>query len=331
MRRHLKNLGISFAGTVLLFSAIVSLGTCCVLLICDCFGYLPYSDRPGPGWWGHLHWPAWAEIATYFGFAPLLAYGCLFFGFGLFVLSLALGLASPPRWMNCVLGALYAGAAALLAVAGAGWYFAIASIGPDSAGILGIAYGVFLFPRFVPLSTSRRAAWIRVSVAVCAGGLFAYWIVMPFLPRKQRALISYDLVLLTPGNQPVTPPVWLGEDVAQEIKTLNLHGVTHGGIGSTSGSYEGAPEIHVELIALEPITAKARLSIPKQGSVVYTLQGGIWTAHPSISKTDKRTLILQPGIDPKYDGGQVQIDGEKLFSFTWYPTISKNSTNEGTP
>ena len=129
----LKSLGRRFAGTVLLFSGFVGIGTSIVLLLSSCAGYLPYSDRPGPGWWGRVHWPSWTEFLNYIGFAPWFAYFCLYFGLGLFGLSLILGAASTPRWLNRLIGGLIAAIAAGLGVMAAGWYLALAEIGPDSA------------------------------------------------------------------------------------------------------------------------------------------------------------------------------------------------------
>ena len=155
----LKSLARRFAGTALLFAAVVSAGTSLVLLVSSCLGYLPYSDRPGPGWWGRVHWPLWSEFVTYIGFAPWFAYFCLFFGFGLFGLCLVLGIASTPRWLNRLVGAVIAAPAAGLAVASAGWYMALAAIGPDAAIVFGLLYGVFLFPCFIE---SRPATDARV-------------------------------------------------------------------------------------------------------------------------------------------------------------------------
>jgi hypothetical protein len=104
---------------------------------------------------------------------------------------------------------------------------------------------------------------------------------------------------------------------------LNLRGETHGGIGSVGSSGQDAPHIDMELIALEPITKKAQLAIPKTGYVVYVLKDGTWTAYPSIQKKDKRTITVEPGTDMKYDGGRLKLGKEPDFhTFTWYPVIS---------
>ncbi len=99
----------------------------------------------------------------------------------------------------------------------------------------------------------------------------------------------------------------------------------HGGIGgSFSSSGQGVPHIDVELIALEPITKEAHLAIPETGYALYVLRNGVWTAHPSILKKDRRTLTIEPGIDPHYDGGRLKLGKDRNFySFTWYPVIPK--------
>jgi hypothetical protein len=321
----LKSLARRFAGTALLFSGIVGAGTSLVLLLSSCFGYLPYSDRPGPGWWGRVHWPSWAEFVTYIGFAPWFAYFCLFFGLGLFGLCLVLGIASSPRWLNRLIGGVIAAAAAGLAVMAAGWYLALAAIGPDAAIVLGLLYGVFLFPRFIESRSRPISRWIRVSTVSCATALFVYWIIYPFLPHEPLASINYDLVRVTPGEKAVTSTSFLGSEIATELAVLNLRGNVHGGIGGGGGgSGQNATPIDMELIALEPITKEAKLVIPKTGPVIYILKDGAWTAHPSIVQKDKRILTLEPGTDPRFDGGRVKLSEQGHFqSFTWYPSIPK--------
>jgi hypothetical protein len=321
----LKSLARRFAGTALLFSAVVGVGTSFVLLLSSCFGYLPYSDRPGPGWWGRVHWPSWNEFTSYIGFTPWFAYFCLFFGLGLFGLCLVLGVASTPRWLNRLLGGAIAAPAAGLAVTAAGWYFALAAIGPDAAIVLGLIYGVFLFPRFIESRPRPMPVWARITVVCCATALFSYWIISPFLPHEPLPPINYDLVRVTPGEKAVTSTSFVGSEIATELAAMNLRGNVHGGIGGGGGgSGQNAPPIDMELIALEPITSEAKLVIPKSGHVIYVLKNGTWTAHPSIVQKDKRTLTLEPGTDPRFDGGRVKLSEQKQFqAFMWYPGIPK--------
>ena len=151
-----------------------------------------------------------------------------------------------------------------------------------------------------------------------------YWIVLPLLPKKPIADIRYDLVRVTAGDKAVVPAAYQDKEISGELAALNLRGETHGGIGGLASSEPDAPHIDVELIALEPISKEARLAIPKTGYVVYVLKGGTWTAYPSISKNDGRTLMIEPGMDPKFDGGQTKLSNDPRFqAFTWYPVIPK--------
>ena len=73
-----------------------------------------------------------------------------------------------------------------------------------------------------------------------------------------------------------------------------------------------------------PITNEAQLAIPETDYALYVLRNGVWTAHPSILKKDRRTLTIEPGTDPHYDGGRLTLGKETDFhSFTWYPVIPK--------
>jgi hypothetical protein len=208
---------------------------------------------------------------------------------------------------------------------GAGWFLALAAIGPDAALVLGLLYGVFLFPRFIQPRTQRISTWMRISAVSCTTALFLYWIASPFLPKRPIADIDYDLVRVTPGVKAVTSTSFLGSELAADLAVLDLRGDTHGGIGGGGGgSGQNAPPIDIELIALEPITKEAKLAVPKTGHVIYVLKNGVWTAHPSIVQKDKRTLTLEPGTDSHYDGGRVKLGKEANFrAFTWYPVISK--------
>jgi hypothetical protein len=322
--KFFKVLRQSFAGTVLLFCGFIGIGTSLVLFLSSCIGYLPYSDRPGPGWRGGIHLPSWAEFLTYISFAPWLAYFCLFFGIGLFVLSLILGIASTPRWLNRMLGGIFAALSAGIAILAGGWYFALAEIGPVAALILGLLYGIFLFPRFIHSRQKPISIWMRIGSVSCASILFFYWIVSPFLPKKPIPNVNYDLIRVTSGDKPIVTAAYLGTDIASELGKLNLRGETHGGIGGSSSFGQNVPYIDVELIALEPISREAKLDIPEAGYVVYVLKGGVWSSYPSISKKDGRILTIKPGIDVRYDGGQVKLSKQDRFNaFTWYPVIPK--------
>jgi len=320
--KRLKRLATQFFGIALLFSGIVGLGTSLVLLFSSCLGYLPYSDRPGPGWWGHVHWPSWTEAGTYLGFAPWFAYSCLFFGVGLFVLSLVLGFASAPRWLNRILGGLTAALAAAFAIAGFGWYLALAAIGHNSALVIGLLYGVFVFPRFVASREQKLPRWIRVLAISTASSLFMLWIVWPLLPRKPVPGIAVLINRVTPGQLPVDwhPSEYFRAETWDELSKLHLAGGLHGGVQSVM--FGEGQEIEVAVITLQPIDREYRVPIPPSGHVVYVLHDGRLEPHPAFTKKDKRTVVLKPGVDSKWDGGQISL-GHDFSAFTWSPTIPR--------
>jgi hypothetical protein len=248
----------------------------------------------------------------------------LYFGLGLFGLSIVMGAASTPRWLNRLIGGLIAAMAAGLAVLGAGWYLALAEIGPDAALVIGLLYGLFLFPRFIQARPQPFPMWARVVAVSCTTALFVFWIVSPLLPKKPVPSVSYDLVRVTPGNKPITATSFLGKGISNELSSMSLRGETHGGIEGSGSSSQDAPEINVELVALEPITKEAKLAIPVSGDGVYVLKDGTWTAYPSFTKRDARTFRIRPGTNPQFDGGQLKFGDEAEFhAFTWYPTIPR--------
>jgi hypothetical protein len=320
---RLRILLIQFGGTALLFSAAVALGTSLTMLLASCMGYLSYSDRPGPGWWAHVHWPSLAEIGNYLGFTPWFAYFCIFFGLGLFLLSIVLGFANCPKWLNRVIGAFISTCCAGLAIAGAGWYLALAPVGPDVAMGVALLYGIILFPRFVVSQKRRPPVWLRVLAVSASVALFGYWIVSPFLPRKALPSLVIQLDRLTPSddNYRIGDSRFLGEDVQREVAKLGLKGQMHGGIGSSVGSSE-EPKVDALLVALEPIVHEAKLALPAHGYVVYVLRAGQWTPYPSFQDKDSRKLLVEPGIDKQFEGGRIKIGDQQDFSnFTWYPTV----------
>lgn len=321
--RILKAAARIFAGTCLLYVVTVAAGTGLVLLVAECVGYLPYSDRPGPGWRIAHHWPVWKEVLTYGGFAVWFGYSLLFFGVGLFGLSLLLGFASTPRWLNRVLGGLIAGASACLAVAAAGWSFALSAFGPDVAAVLGLVYGAFLFPKFVPKRSTRAPLWARVAAASGASLLFLWWVISPLLPHKPAPEIRYSVDRLAAGTEEVTWNWPKDTAMGRALASLNLRGVLHGGIQGDIGSGSGASEVDVELIALEPIHATAQLGVPKSGYVIYVLQNGKWKAYPKTQGRNFETLMIGPGKDPHFESGNFSLDQPEPSEFTWYPTIPK--------
>lgn len=164
---------------------VAGIGTSVVLLllVSSAVGYLPYSDRPGPGW-GNIprHLPGLDEIKYFSGWAFFfLLPTCYFFGSLLFIFMAWIRWLNTPTWLARVLGGLFGYGFTALAVAGAGWYIAISPFIGNGVALMGLLFGILVLPRFVPhremhLSTGTRA----VGIVLAFLGLAAF-LVYPFV------------------------------------------------------------------------------------------------------------------------------------------------------
>jgi hypothetical protein len=164
----LKELAKEWWKILWIYAAIVSVSAVLILLISSAVGYLPYSDRPGPGW-SHIspHVPAFEEIRYFSGWAVLLLPMCFFNGSLLFVFMAWLKWLSAPAWLARILGGLFSAAFGILAVAAAGWYIAISASVSNVVGIVCLLFGLCVLPRIVmpraaALSLSARVLGIAV-------------------------------------------------------------------------------------------------------------------------------------------------------------------------
>jgi hypothetical protein len=135
-------------------------GVFLALTLSTAVGYLPYSDRPGPGWYGPQI-PPLEEIAYYLDFSflflgRLTAIAAIIF----LVLARILGVLHMPKWAIASYGALTVALVSLIAVSAAGWYIAIAAFPVYAGGVIGLLYGAVALPRFArPRSSEGRRWW----------------------------------------------------------------------------------------------------------------------------------------------------------------------------
>ena len=117
---------LRFLGSVGLYLAVVIGGVTLFLILAPLFGYLPYSDRPGPGWFASF--PALGWLQFWSNAWAMLNYG-LFLGVLFIILSMIgvlviRGIEHVIR-RPVIVRALAATVAALVAgywMLGAGWY-----------------------------------------------------------------------------------------------------------------------------------------------------------------------------------------------------------------
>jgi len=146
-----KRIAIDLLQTVGLYLLVVVGGVFGFLVCAPVFGYLPYSDRPGPGWFGRFPGVGWADFwhgaRFHLGWTLLLAPYAILCGLLLFVVARVLERFHAPRVVVAVVGALLAGFVSGYIVVAIGWYIAIAAPPVYAAVILGILYGAWLLPK----------------------------------------------------------------------------------------------------------------------------------------------------------------------------------------
>ena len=140
-----------FAKSVALYLGVVAGGLTVFLIFAPLFGYLPYSDRPGPGWHGSFPALGWAD---FWNNSLQMA------GFGVFIAlliasggAIVVGLIRLTERFHAPLIAVRVGGAILSAlvtayfVMGAGWYISLGLPAWIVSVALGTVAGGWLLPR----------------------------------------------------------------------------------------------------------------------------------------------------------------------------------------
>ncbi|HZD93401.1 MAG TPA: hypothetical protein VE133_04050 [Candidatus Sulfotelmatobacter sp.] len=180
--RPLKTFAGNWFSTLWMYNAMVSACSILLLLGSSAIGYLPYSDRPGPGW-GNIpsHIPQWGEIRYFSGWLVLLLPVSYFLGNILFIFMAWIRWLSVPKWLACALGGLFCAGFTMLAVAAAGWYIAISVAITNSVGICGLFFGAWLLPRVSPQREIPLSLWSRTAGVLLAATSMAAFFIYPFL------------------------------------------------------------------------------------------------------------------------------------------------------
>lgn len=119
----------------------------------------------------------------------------------------------------------------------------------------------------------------------------------------------------------------LGDTVAKYVDQLRLKAVARGGSGGiyfSSGT--SAPEVHVLLLAQEPVISDAELAIPRSGDVVYLLRNQQWEAYPEdvMKRAEQRIRII---ADPNKKGAfelKITRIRKEPNGFKYAPTLDED-------
>jgi hypothetical protein len=168
--------------TVGLYVLLVVAGSVLLLLASSAVGYLPYSDRPGPGWGNvPVHLPRLEEVKYFASWAVLLLPMCYYFGALLFAFIAWIRWLKAPTWLVRAAGGLFCAGISMLSIAAAGWYIAIAVFVTNSVGVLGLLFGLLILPRMSLQREQPLSLAVRITGIASACLVMTAILVYPFL------------------------------------------------------------------------------------------------------------------------------------------------------
>jgi hypothetical protein len=281
-----------------------------LLIVVGCVGYLPYSDRPGPGW-QTAHLPTSEEIRFFAGFAWLLLPSSAVYGLTFSAAAMALGFCVMPRWGLRIAAAPLAFVASGLMMAAAGWLIAISSVGIYIAAGCGALWGLLAFPRLVPRMsrTLPKALRLALPVVLLTGG--TYWLLRPLLPDPgltnakieviRRAEREADLASLDLS--------YLGPSIALEAKGVGKYASA----SRMDFRTDGRNQVRVLLIVDDAHLIANTFVLPRTGDAIYRQSDGRWRQERKGSGISKLSLKLN---SQGSDGIDLQVLGPCCSTMT---------------
>jgi len=134
-----------------LYLVVVVGGTVAFLSLAPVVGYLPYSDRPGPGWYARFPAVSWAEFIETVRFmvdwARLLIWHAIILALLIFLLARSLELVRVPRVVVAIICAVVSAFFTGVLIGAAGWYIAIGAAAVYFAMFLALVFGALLLPK----------------------------------------------------------------------------------------------------------------------------------------------------------------------------------------
>jgi hypothetical protein len=260
-----------------------------LLVLVNSVGYLPYSDRPGPGWQSP-HFPSAQELQFFAAFAVLLSKGTIFYGLIFAAVGLVLGVCSVPRWVIRVMAALTAFLTSGLMMAAAGWMIAISSAGVYIAAGCGALWGLFLFPRFV--SSAKHPAPLAVRVllvlVIVVGG--AYWLVRPLLPDPGLTNAQIEVIRRSNAGEELSSLdlSYLGPSIAKEVKGSGKY-TSVNRMGFTT---DGRNRSRMLLIIDDAEAMAHTFVVPRSGDAIFRQRDGRWKQEQAAGRNSDIFLKL---------------------------------------
>lgn len=279
-----------------------------LLVAINSIGYLPYSDRPGPGW-QTPHLPILAELKFFVGFAALLLPASAVYGSFFAIGAAILGFCRLPRWALRTVAVVPAFLAGGLLMAGVGWYIAISAVGVYvAAGCAGL-WGLLIFPALVPSANRVLPCAARVAIPVFMLPASTYLLVRPMLPD--------------PGLTNAKIEVVRRDSAGADLSQIDLSYVQSLPTVSGSGKYVSANrmefktdsrnQLRVLLIVDDDRAIGHTFALPRTGYAIYRQNQGQWKEERAESRNSKLSLQLDSS-----DGKEInlQVQGPCCASMT---------------
>jgi hypothetical protein len=258
-----------------------------LLLVVNSSGYLPYSDRPGPGW-QKPHLPSKEEIQFFFGFAVLLLRGTALYGVLFSLVTGLLGFCRVPGWGLGLIGTPLAFVSSGIMMSAAGWMIAISSMGVYTAAICGGLWGFFIFPSLVPKTSYNLPLTIRIVAPLAVFAIGGYWLIRPLLPN--RALTNAKVEVIRRKVPPGAPLSldYLGPGFAGNVKEAD----TYSSVSRLEFTTDGKNQARALLIVDDPQPVDHTFVLPRTGRAVYRQSHGVWTTEQLDGKPSDISVTL---------------------------------------
>ena len=302
-----------------MYLVVVPGGVVATLILSSAVGYLPYSDRPGPGWYRPSF--SLAQAAHYLSWGVLLSLPSVVLATGMFVWLRLLQLLDTPRLAIRILGGTVAGALSVVLIAEGGWFINLAPFAVWVGGLLGVAWAGVLMPRLLDSPLKRPVRWARLALLAAAIAMPAVTVWAIFVPGYSQHL-SLQVMRVDPsGSGPLIKDRGKTSLEPHEIallESLFATGSLHNGVSGASSSGAGTEQARMLVVVTGPLPSETRLKVPKAVSVVYVLRGANWVMYPAEAPTLRDTIRLLPGASP--NEALLAWPDMEPTPFQWNPT-----------
>lgn len=260
-----------------------------LLVLVNSAGYLPYSDRPGPGW-QMPHLPTGQELQFFIGFASILLPVTVVYGLVFAAAGWVLGFCSLPRWGLRVMATPTAFLASGLMMWTTGWLIALSSMGVYTAAVCGAIWGLFVFPRLVPRISYALpiAARVALPVVMLAGG--TYWLVKPMLPDPGLTNAKIEIIRQDDAGADLSQVdlSYVGPSIAREVKGSRKYV----SVSRMEFTTDGRNQVRVLLIIDDDRPIAHSFLLPRAGDTIYRQSQGKWNEERAEARNSKLSLEL---------------------------------------